>query len=62
MCFRALYALVESRAFTISYSAVLTQAVINGAIGILSFQIVEKGPTMVAGRRARRSSLGRRSY
>jgi rod shape-determining protein MreD len=59
MCFRALYALVESRALTISYSAVLTQAVINGAIGILAFQFVEKGPTMVARRRA---TLGRRSY
>ena len=62
LCFQALYALVESRAFAMSSSAVLTQAVINGAIGILAFQVVEKSPTMVARRRARRATLGRRSY
>jgi rod shape-determining protein MreD len=62
LCFRALYALVESRTFTIGLSSMLTQSVVNGAIGILAFQIVEKSPTLVARRRARRSTLGRRSF
>jgi rod shape-determining protein MreD len=62
LCFGALYALVESRAFAFSYSAALTQALINGAIGILAFYVVEQSPTMVARRRARRGTLSRRSY
>ncbi len=41
LCYQALYALVESRAFRMPWSAALTQAVINGVIGILAFQIVE---------------------
>jgi rod shape-determining protein MreD len=61
-CFRGLYALVESRSFTMHYSSMLTQAVINGAVGILAFQIVEKSPTLLASRRSRRASLGRRNY
>jgi rod shape-determining protein MreD len=62
LCFGALYALVESRAFSFSYSAALTQALINGAIGILAFYVVEQSPGMAARRRSRRATIGRRSY
>jgi rod shape-determining protein MreD len=62
LCFQALYALVESRAFTMQYWAVFTQAIVNGVIGIVAFQVVEVGPGLLQGRRARRSSLSRRQY
>jgi rod shape-determining protein MreD len=62
LCFQALYALVESRGFAMQYSAVLTQAVVNGVIGIVAFQVVEVGPGLLQGRRARRSSLSRRHF
>ena len=54
LCFQALTALVESRAFAIQYSTTLTQALVNGAVGILAFWIVERGPTMAQRRGARR--------
>jgi len=62
VCFQALLALVESRPFAVSYSAILTQAAINGTIGIFAFYLVEQSPTMIARRRARRATLGRRGY
>jgi rod shape-determining protein MreD len=62
LCFRALSAMAESRALTFPVSTILTQAVINGAVGILAFQIVEMSPGVVARRRARKGSLGRRRY
>lgn len=63
LCFQALHAIVESRAFTIHFSALLTQAVINGAIGILAFQLIEGAPGLVQRRHARRSSdLSRRRF
>ena len=62
LCFQALYALVESRGFAVQYSALFTQAIVNGIIGIVAFQVVEVGPGLLQGRRARRSSLGRRQY
>jgi len=62
LCFRALYALAESRPFLFPLSAVLTQAVINGLVGIAAFGVVENTPGMIERRRARRASLGRRSY
>lgn len=62
LCFRALNSLVESRPFSMQYSNVLTQAVINGAVGICAFWIVEKSPTFVQNRRTRRATLSRRNY
>ncbi len=62
LCFQALYALVESRGVSMQYSAVFTQAIVNGVIGIVAFQVVEVGPGLLQGRRARRSSLSRRQY
>ncbi len=60
LCFQALLALVESHALVLKYSTLLTQAVVNGVIGILAFYTVEQSPTMIARRRARRATLGRR--
>jgi rod shape-determining protein MreD len=62
LCFEALYALVESRGFSLQYSAVLTQAIVNGVIGIVAFQLVEKGPALLQGRRARGSRLSTRRF
>ena len=42
------------------WSAALTQAVVNGLIGILAFQIVESGPGLMQRRRARGATLSRR--
>jgi rod shape-determining protein MreD len=60
--YQALYALVESRPFRMSWSASLIQAAINGIIGILAFQIIEAGPGLVQRRRARGATLSRRHY
>ena len=57
LCFQALTALVESRAFAIQYSTTLTQALVNGAVGILAFWIVERGPAI-----AQRRGAGRGRY
>ena len=40
----------------------LTQAVVNGLIGILAFQIVEAGPGLLQRRRSRGATLSRRHY
>ena len=60
LCFQALYALVETRAFRMPWSAALTQAVVNGVVGIVAFQIVESGPGLLQRRRARGATLSRR--
>jgi hypothetical protein len=40
----------------------MTQATVNGLIGILAFQVVELSPGIVQRRRARGTSLSRRRY
>ncbi len=62
LCYQALLALVETRAFRMQWSAALTQALVNALIGILAFQIVESGPGLVQRRRSRGATLGRRHY
>ena len=62
LCFQALHALVEARPFAMHWSATLTQAAVNGLIGILAFQVVELSPGIVQRRRARGTSLSRRRY
>ena len=62
LCFQALYALVESRAFALRWTAVLTQAAVNGIVGIIAFQIVEMGPGLLQRRRDRGASITRRRY
>jgi rod shape-determining protein MreD len=62
LIFRALYALVESRPFTMSYSATLLQALVNAAVGVLAFQIVEGAPGLLQRRDSRRAMFSRRRY
>ncbi len=62
LCYQALYALVESRAFRVPWSATLIQAAVNAVIGILAFAIIENGPGLVQRRRARGATLSRRSF
>ena len=58
VCFQAVYALVESRGFRMQYSAAVVQAFVNGAVGIVAFLLVERGPEMF--QRGRRSPSSRR--
>jgi rod shape-determining protein MreD len=62
LCFQAVTALVEMRAFRVSYSAVLTQAVVNAFIGVLAFVVIEQGPGLIQRRQARRGTLSSRRY
>jgi rod shape-determining protein MreD len=62
VCYQALSALVETRGFRMHWSAALTQAGVNGVIGILAFQLVESGPGLVQRRRGRGATLSRRRY
>jgi rod shape-determining protein MreD len=62
LCYQALYALVEARAFRMHWSATLTQAALNGVVGILAFGVVEAGPGLLQRRRARGATLSRRRY
>lgn len=62
ICFQALYALVESRTFTVQYSAVLFQALVNAAVGVLAFQVVEGAPGLLQRRHSRGAMSGRRRY
>jgi len=62
LCFQALYALVESRSFGLRWTLVLTQAAVNGVIGIIAFQIVEMGPGLMQRRRDRGSSISTRRF
>ena len=61
LCFQSLYALVEGHGIRFHYAAVLTQAAVNGMVGILAFQITEMVPGLMQ-KRDTRMSLGRRRY
>jgi rod shape-determining protein MreD len=62
LVFEALRALIESRPFAPHYAAWLIQAGVNAVVGVLMFQIVESGPSMLARRRARRASFSKRRF
>jgi len=62
VCFQAVYALVESRGFRMQYSAAVVQAFVNGAVGIVAFLLVERGPEMFQRGSWRRSGTSRRRY
>lgn len=62
LCFQALHALVEARGLRFAFPVVLTQAAVNAVVGVLAFQIVERGPGMVQRRRARGASLSSRRF
>ena len=54
VCYQALTAVVEVRPFRLAYAPALTQAVINGIVGLGAFFVVERLPGMLQRRRARR--------
>ena len=54
VCYQGLSALVEVRPFRLAFAAVLTQAAINGIVGLAAFFMVERMPGMLQRRRARR--------
>ena len=62
LCFQVLYALVESRTFGLRWIPLLTQAGVNGVVGIIVFQIVEIGPGLLQRREARRNTIDRRRF
>jgi len=62
LCFQSLYALVDGRGIHFAWTAMFTQAAINGLIGILAFQLVEGVPGLMQRREARRATFGRRRF
>ncbi len=60
VCFQALSALTESRGFRMQYADAAIQALANGAVGIVAFLLVERGPDMLQRGNSRRSSSRRR--
>jgi rod shape-determining protein MreD len=62
LCFQGLSALAEGRGLQFHFTTVLTQAALNGLIGIIAFQVVEHVPGLVQRRRLRGESLSARRY
>jgi rod shape-determining protein MreD len=62
LCFQAVYALVEARTFRMQYSAVLLQALVNAAVGVLAFQVMEGAPGLLQRRQSRGTVFSRRRY
>jgi rod shape-determining protein MreD len=62
LCFQSLYALVELRSVQFAWRTMLTQAAINGVIGVLALQIVESAPGLKQRREARRATFARRRF
>lgn len=54
VCFQALYAVVEARAFRLQYWPLVPQALINGVVGLVAFFLIEQMPVLLQRRRARR--------
>ena len=54
VCYQALSAVVEVRPLRLAYAPVLSQAAINGMVGLAAFFMVERMPGMLQRRRARR--------
>ena len=54
LCYQGLTALLEVRGLRLSYGPILTQAAINGIVGLLAFFVVERLPGILQRRRARR--------
>ena len=62
LCFQSLYALIEGRPVHFVWTTMLTQAAVNGLIGILAFQVVEGAPGLMQRRESRRATFGRRKF
>jgi rod shape-determining protein MreD len=54
VCYQALSAVVEVRPFRLAFAPVLSQAALNGIVGLAAFFLVERMPGMLQRRRARR--------
>ena len=52
--FQGLYAIVEARGFRLQFTPLMTQAVINGIVGLTAFFVIEQVPGLLQRRRARR--------
>ncbi len=61
-CFQALHALAESQAFRFHYREVLTQAAVNGVVGVAAFYLVESAPGLKQRREARRATFSKRRF
>ena len=46
----------------LKFSSILTQALINGLVGVVAFFIVEQGPEIVQRRRMRRTSFAKKRF
>ena len=57
LVFWGLYALIDQRATAVPWTSELMQSLVNAAIGLLVFQIIELAPGFAARRRTRRSRL-----
>jgi rod shape-determining protein MreD len=62
LCFQSLYALIEGRPLQFAWSTMMTQAAINGVIGIAAFQVVESAPGLKQRREARRNTFASRRF
>lgn len=62
LCFKTLYALVESREFSLRWVPLLTLSAVNAVVGIIAFQVVELAPGLLQRREARRDRIGPRRY
>jgi cell shape-determining protein MreD len=60
--FESLSALADGRAFALRWSSVGVQALVNAAIGVTIFWVVERGPDVLARRRMRRASFSKRHF
>jgi rod shape-determining protein MreD len=59
----ALYALIDQRWPGVPWAAMLGETVLNALIALAAFQVTERGPAFMLGRRARsRSTLSRRQW
>jgi rod shape-determining protein MreD len=59
----ALYALIDQRWPGVPWAAMLGETLLNAVIALAAFQVTERGPAFILGRRARsRSTLGRRQW
>jgi rod shape-determining protein MreD len=57
--FVGLYQVIDPRGFGAAWTAVGTQALVNALVGILAFQVIERGPDWWHRQRMRRSVLRR---
>ena len=62
LLFEGMQAMAGGRHFTVHYSTLLVQSLVNGLIGVAAFLLVENGPGMLANRRMRRAGMSKRRF